>query len=158
MGILADAATCMGIANEWEPCTPLLFEQTDTLMYALITDSTYMIPQLAPDGNYCPVSTNIAANKMYPHEFQLHAAYPNPFNPVTTIRYEAPIGGQLTLGIYDLTGKLVKTLITNKQSVSPGIVHWNGKSDTGESLPSGVYFYRLSAADFTATRKIVLLK
>ena len=159
MGILADAATCMGIANEWEPCTPALFEQTDTLMYSLITDSTYLIPQLAPDGNYCPASTNVVANNiLYPNGFQLHAAYPNPFNPVTAIPYEAPIGGQLTIGIYDLRGKLVKTLINDKQSVSPGIVYWNGKSDNEKPLPSGVYFYRLSAANYTATRKIVLLK
>ena len=159
MGILADAATCMGIANEWEPCTPALFEQTDTLMYSLITDSTYLIPQLAPDGNYCAVSTNVVANNiLYPNGFQLHAAYPNPFNPVTAIPYEAPIGGQLTIGIYDLRGKLVRTLINDKQSVSPGIVYWNGKSDNEKPLPSGVYFYRLSAANYTATRKIVLLK
>lgn len=159
MGILADAATCMGIANEWEPCTPALFEQTDTLMYSLITDSTYLIPQLAPDGNYCPASTNVVANNiLYPNGFQLHAAYPNPFNPVTAIPYEAPIGGQLTIGIYDLRGKLVRTLINDKQSVSPGIVYWNGKSDNEKPLPSGVYFYRLSAANYTATRKIVLLK
>jgi len=159
MGILADAATCMGIANEWEPCTPALFEQTDTLMYSLITDSTYLIPQLAPDGNYCPASTNVVANNiLYPNGFQLHAAYPNPFNPVTAIPYEAPIGGQLTIGIYDLRGKLVRTLINDKQSVSPGIVYWNGKSDNEKTLPSGVYFYRLSAANYTATRKIVLLK
>ena len=159
MGILADAATCMGIANEWEPCTPALFEQTDTLMYSLITDSTYLIPQLAPDGNYCPASTNVVANNiLYPNGFQLYAAYPNPFNPVTAIPYEAPIGGQLTIGIYDLRGKLVRTLINDKQSVSPGIVYWNGKSDNEKPLPSGVYFYRLSAANYTATRKIVLLK
>ena len=159
MGILADAATCMGIANEWEPCTPALFEQTDTLMYSLITDSIYLIPQLAPDGNYCPASTNVVANNiLYPNGFQLHAAYPNPFNPVTAIPYEAPIGGQLTIGIYDLRGKLVRTLINDKQSVSPGIVYWNGKSDNEKPLPSGVYFYRLSAANYTATRKIVLLK
>ena len=159
MGILADAATCMGIANEWEPSTPALFEQPDTLMYSLITDSTYLIPQLAPDGNYCPASTNVVANNiLYPNGFQLHAAYPNPFNPVTAIPYEAPIGGQLTIGIYDLRGKLVRTLINDKQSVSPGIVYWNGKSDNEKPLPSGVYFYRLSAANYTATRKIVLLK
>ena len=56
------------------------------------------------------------------------------------------------------TGKLIKTLTTNKQSAGQGIVQWNGRNDTGISLPSGVYFYQLSSADFTATRKIVLLK
>ena len=54
MGILDDIQTCNGIANEWEPCTPELFEQTDLMMHALINDYTYMLPQLAPDGNYCP--------------------------------------------------------------------------------------------------------
>ena len=77
---------------------------------------------------------------------------------MTTISYDMPVGEQFTIGIYDLTGKLVKTLINDKQSVSPGIVHWNGQSDTGKLLPSGVYFYRLSSAEFAATRKIVLLK
>ena len=126
-------------------------------MYALITDNTYLLPQLAPNGNYCPVSINIA-DEIYPHEFQLHAAYPNPFNPVTAISYEVPIGRQFTIGIFDITGKLVKTLITRKQSAGQAVVQWNGQNDTGIPLPSGVYFYRLSSADFTATRKIVLLK
>ena len=157
MGILADAATCTGIADEWEPCTPALFEQTDTLMYALITDNTYLIPQLAPDGNYCPVSINIT-NEIYPHGFQLYAAYPNPFNPVTSISYDAPIGEHFTIAIFDITGKLIKTLITNKLSAGHGIVQWNGQNGTGIPLPSGVYFFRLSSTDFTATRKIVLLK
>jgi flagellar hook assembly protein FlgD len=53
---------------------------------------------------------------------------------------------------------LIKTLTTNKQSAGQGIVQWNGPNDTGISLPSGVYFYQFSSADFTATRKIVLLK
>ena len=57
-----------------------------------------------------------------------------------------------------MTGKLIKTLTTNKQSAGQGIVQWNGRNDTGISLPSGVYFYQLSSADFTETRKIILLK
>ena len=58
MGILADNQTCQGIANEWEPCTPELFESTDTLMFNLVTDPENILPQFAPDGNYCPVTTN----------------------------------------------------------------------------------------------------
>jgi len=77
---------------------------------------------------------------------------------VTAISYKIPIGGQFTIAIFDITGKLIKTLTTNKQSAGQGIVQWNGRNDTGISLPSGVYFYQLSSADFTATRKIILLK
>ena len=54
MGILDDAQTCTGIDNEWELCTPELFSSTDIMMHELITDPVHEIPQLAPDGNYCP--------------------------------------------------------------------------------------------------------
>jgi len=54
MGILDDFQTCNGIDNEWELCTPELFESTDVSMYAILTDPQYKLPQLAPDGNYCP--------------------------------------------------------------------------------------------------------
>ena len=56
MGILDNPQTCSGIVNEWELCSPVLFESMDVLMYALITDSQYLLPMLAPDGNYCPNS------------------------------------------------------------------------------------------------------
>ena len=54
MGILDDPQTASGIANEWEPYNATLLQSMDTLMYALITDPQYKLPQLAPDGNYCP--------------------------------------------------------------------------------------------------------
>jgi hypothetical protein len=54
MGILDDAQTCTGIDNEWELCTEELFSSTDIMMHELITDPVHKIPQLAPDGNYCP--------------------------------------------------------------------------------------------------------
>jgi hypothetical protein len=54
MGILDDIQTCNGIDNEWELCTPELFESTDISMYAILTNPQYKLPQLAPDGNYCP--------------------------------------------------------------------------------------------------------
>ena len=59
MGILDDPQTANGIADEWEPYNSSLLQSTDTLMYSLITDSQYKLPQLAPDGNYCPNATQI---------------------------------------------------------------------------------------------------
>ena len=58
MGILDDPQTCSGIYNEWEPCSPELFENTDILMHSLITDIDYNLPLIAPDGNYCPSNTD----------------------------------------------------------------------------------------------------
>jgi len=60
MGILDDAQTASGIANEWEPYNATLLQSMDTLMYALITDPQYKLPLLAPDGNYCPNTTSIS--------------------------------------------------------------------------------------------------
>jgi len=60
MGILDDAQTASGIANEWEPYNATLLQSMDVLMYALITDPAYKLPLLAPDGNYCPNTTSIS--------------------------------------------------------------------------------------------------
>ena len=60
MGILDDAQTASGIANEWEPYNATLLQSMDVLIYALITDPQYKLPQLAPDGNYCPNTTSIS--------------------------------------------------------------------------------------------------
>ena len=60
MGILDDAQTASGIANEWEPYNATLLQSMDVLMYALITDPQYKLPQLAPDGNYCPSATSVS--------------------------------------------------------------------------------------------------
>ena len=57
MGILDDEETCSGIADEWEPCSPELFQSTDIAMFEIITDPEYLLPQSAPDGNYCPDSS-----------------------------------------------------------------------------------------------------
>ncbi|MBT7519411.1 MAG: hypothetical protein HN654_03500, partial [Candidatus Marinimicrobia bacterium] len=104
MGILADAQTCAGIANEWEPCTPELFESTDTLMFNLVTNPENMLPQLAPDGNYCPANVGIA-KYTNPVSFSILSNYPNPFNPTTTIQFAVSTMTIASLGIYDISGK-----------------------------------------------------
>ncbi|MBT5089735.1 MAG: hypothetical protein HOM24_01485 [Flavobacteriales bacterium] len=60
MGILDDAQTAQGISNEWEPYNATLLQSTDILMYALITDTQYKLPLLAPDGNYCPNTSSVS--------------------------------------------------------------------------------------------------
>jgi len=57
MGILNDTQTCNGIDNEWELCSPAMFESTDLVMFAIVNDPQYKLPQIAPDGNYCPAES-----------------------------------------------------------------------------------------------------
>ena len=158
MGILSDNQTCAGIANEWEPCTPELFEEMDTLMFSLVNNNSYLLPQLAPDGNYCPSNVQIENRESFPNAFQLFPAYPNPFNPETKIDYRIPKGTIFRIEIIDIQGKLVKTLIHDKISQGDGQVKWDGRETGGSMLPSGIYFYRLSSSDFIQTKKIVLLR
>jgi len=81
------------------------------------------------------------------------AAFPNPFNPITRIRYVLPSTANVRLVVYNARGKLVEQLAAGVKSSGEHVVEWNA---TGQ--PSGIYFYRLEAGNYTETRKMVLLK
>lgn len=93
-----------------------------------------------------------------PSRFMLSQNYPNPFNPFTTIEYYLPKPAQVSLCIYNILGQKVKILLDEYQS--PGIRRtiWDGKDERGNSVTSGIYFYKLNASDFAETRKMLLLK
>ncbi|MFH1502708.1 MAG: C1 family peptidase [Candidatus Eisenbacteria bacterium] len=85
--------------------------------------------------------------------------YPNPFNPSTAIRYSVPSpGGLVRLTVYDLTGREVKTLVSEQKRAGDYLAVWYGKDDRGNELGSGVYFYRLEVGEFRFERKMVMLK
>ncbi len=93
-----------------------------------------------------------------PAAFLLHAAYPNPFNPRTQLRFDLPRAGRVALRIYDVRGRLVRTLV---DEVLPAAVHqrsWDGTDTDGRRVASGVYYARLNGPDGVATRKLLLLK
>ena len=98
-----------------------------------------------------------------PSETELLANYPNPFNPETWIPYRLAEDGFVTLTIYDGSGHLVRTLNVGHRiaAVYEGrskAIHWDGRNGLGEQVASGVYFYHLSAGDYAATRRMVILK
>jgi flagellar hook assembly protein FlgD len=84
---------------------------------------------------------------------------PNPFNPRTAIHFDVPAGGGVvTIRIYDVTGRLVRTLVDGPQTAGQKTATWDGKDNRGGSVTSGVYFYRLQAPDYSKTLKMVLLR
>ncbi len=84
---------------------------------------------------------------------------PNPFNPKTTIRYEVPAGGcDVTVEVYDVSGRLVRTLVDGFEPEGRREVVWDGTDDSGRELGSGVYFYRLVTPETDVTRKMLLVK
>lgn len=84
---------------------------------------------------------------------QLHQAYPNPFNPVTTIPFSIPTTAPVTLAVYDLDGRLVKTLINETLNAGEHQISWNA-----EDQPAGLYFVKMTAPDFSLVRRVVLVK
>ena len=100
---------------------------------------------------------------LLPKEPALLSNYPNPFNPETWIPYQLAESADVTLRIYATNGVLVRTLTLGHQPV--GIYHnrsraayWDGRNELGEKVASGIYFYTLSTDDFSATRKMLIMK
>jgi hypothetical protein len=89
---------------------------------------------------------------------ELRQNYPNPFNPVTSIEFKLPKRMEVKLVIYDVLGRQVRKLLDGQQNPGGHKVYWNGTNDEGQFVGSGIYFYRLEAESFSATRKMMLLK
>ena len=88
-----------------------------------------------------------------PARFSLAQNYPNPFNPVTKIMYDLPVDAHVRLVLYDLLGREVRVLADGAETAGSRTVELDASA-----LPTGVYFYRIRAGDFTATRKMLLMK
>jgi len=89
---------------------------------------------------------------------RLFQNYPNPFNPTTSIKYYLPADTHVSLCIYDVSGKLTRELVRDKQAKGYHVVTWDGKDSRGKSVGSGVYFYVLKADKKRITKKMVLLR
>lgn len=116
--------------------------ETESLEYAILAG-------LVPTGGTLP------------RAFRLEQNYPNPFNPSTTIVYHVPQDASVfpvSLNIYDLRGRLVRSLVERDHASGRHTAFWDGTDGGGQPLPSGVYLYRLRSGDFSVSRKMILMK
>ena len=97
-------------------------------------------------------------SSLYPFAFSLLPAYPNPFNPVTTLRYDLPSDALVTLSIYDMLGKEITQLVNTTQQAGFKSVQWDATDSNGRAVSAGVYLYQIQAGEFVQTKKMVLLK
>lgn len=93
-----------------------------------------------------------------PDSYSLRQNYPNPFNPETRIEFSLKRAGDVKLTVYDILGKTVRSLVSEQLSAGYKAVVWDGRDDSGRSVTSGVYLYQLTAGDFSASRKMLLVK
>ena len=101
---------------------------------------------------------SVDQKRLFPEAYTLHQNYPNPFNPITQIRYDLPLSKYVSINIYDLMGKRIKSLVNTNQDAGYRSIHWNATNDLGQPVSAGMYIYTIQAGEFRQTRKMVLLK
>ncbi len=132
----------------------------DLVLYRIVaTDQAGNQGEAFSNGTFEIMGSSGVGNGTPVVQFELNANTPNPFNPRTTINYAVPHDAQVRLTIYDVTGRLVRTLVNDYQA---GPVRyetvWDGTNDLGMAVASGMYIYRIEAGDFVQAKRMTLLK
>ncbi len=114
----------------------------------------------AKDGDIAirETGSGAAIDDVKPSHFELKGNRPNPFNPETVLEFQLPQESPVTLTVYNVLGQVVKTLVDDVLPAGNHAVKWDGTSDQGHEVSSGVYFYRIKAGDFESTQKMTLLR
>ena len=110
-------------------------------------------------GTYAVLwSEDVRSDEMIPKRFALHPNTPNPFNPITRFSFDLPARAEITLRVYDVSGRRVRNLKDGTMKAGRHEVVWDGVNDQGRSVASGIYFYRLEAGEDMAVRKMTLIR
>ena len=100
----------------------------------------------------------LESNSLIPTDYTLSQNYPNPFNPSTTISFSLPSDNHTILNIYDISGKLINTLLDKNMKTGYHNISWDGKDFYGQEVSTGAYVYTLSTNDVSLSGKMILLK
>jgi hypothetical protein len=144
------------------------YEMIDTsyidLEYVLNETNYYRLASVDHAGNISEYSDMVEATllslvgDLTPEVFALHQNYPNPFNPTTQIKYDLPEDALVSITIYDIMGRSIKSLVNGNQSAGYRSIQWNATNNLGEPVSAGMYIYMIQAGEFRQTKKMVLLK
>jgi len=126
--------------------------------YVYASDEENEVP--SDSGQFVLSSSSLSTiNKdILPETFALHQNYPNPFNPITSIRYDLAEDGMVNITIYDMMGRIVKTLVNSSQTAGYKSMVWDTVDDRGHSVSAGLYIYSITAGNYRANKKMILLK
>jgi len=147
---------------------PEVFEMIDIayldLDYVLNESNYYRLAAVDHAGNMSDysdvVDIAILATDLdlIPEVFALHQNYPNPFNPTTQIKYDLPEDALVSITIYDIMGRSIRSLVNSKQTAGYRSIQWNATNNAGSPVSAGIYLYEIQAGEFRQTKKMVLLK
>jgi hypothetical protein len=158
--VVSRSANTSKVAAESGNELPLILVKGDTFEFGFdVSDpSVGMIRDyvIVAAGRYEPDFS--FENSALPQGFRLYSNYPNPFNPTTTISYDLPATGNVTVEVYNLLGRRVSTVVSGVQEAGHHTVEWSGKDDSGAEVASGIYIYRIVTDDYQASRKMMLVK
>ena len=164
VSILDLILAAQGIGNTITPAAPTVAAES---VDAATIEAWIAQARLADDGSLAFKQGIENLQKLLasliPEETALLANYPNPFNPETWIPYQLAESAEVTLTIYDMNGGIVRRLAMGHQAAGmyqsrSRAAYWDGRNQLGEAVASGLYFYTLTAGDFTATRRMLILK
>ncbi len=130
----------------------------ETLMLMKLWQNGLWIDFWRKWSSYEDSQVGIKGESELPIQFMLHQNYPNPFNPITTISYNLEKDSEVSINIFDISGKLIITLQNEYQNQGEYNITWDGTDDLGYRVGGGIYFYQVKAGDFIQTRKMLLLK
>jgi hypothetical protein len=127
--------------------------------YIYLANGPYGMTILEYSGPTAVGDGSQGADPLIPRAFSLSQNYPNPFNPYTIIKYQVPERSGVTIRVYDLRGHLVRTLVDQVKDAGTYLVQWNGRMSSGQTVPSGIYFYTMKTdKEFRSIKKMVILK
>jgi hypothetical protein len=152
---LLGGETSIGGSGEIASMTFKLKERTDlSLSFSLIDLRDGENHKLLADQE----DAEHEASPQVPLAYELSQNYPNPYNPRTQIAYQLPQAGVVSLKIYNIKGELVRTLVDEYKPAGCHTVIWDGQNQEGMGVSSGIYFYRMVSGEFSATRKMLMIK
>jgi hypothetical protein len=143
-------------------------EAFERINEALVTEMTYRDETAEPGKSYLyrigavdrgkETFSPAMTMKLPAKPLSLYQNYPNPFNPSTAIVFYNPRREQVSITIYNVAGSRVRTLLDSTMPVGKHVIPWDGRNDGGNTVGSGVYYYRLTAGKKTMTRKMVVVR
>ena len=144
-----------GRRSIWSSSSPPTIKVYDFLNDTIVALSDTAEPLFWLGGQELGIKNNL---NVMPSNYFLDQNFPNPFNPITTLRYELPKDSFVEVTVYDMLGNVVNNLINTNQLSGYKSIQWNATNNQGEPVSAGVYLYKIQAGDFVDTKKMILLK